>query len=220
MLEIFDSGDAPFFDWMNENPSGYVLNVRRSKAPSYPIFFHKSNCKHIGGPIDGNESDPYTSKNYIKVCSNDYEELFNWIKLNRNDSIENTVNCKDCEPDIDLNSINSIFPSEQHISIHTEGAKKRVTVNSYERDPKAREKCLEHFGYNCAICKMNFKDRYKGIEGNPIHVHHLNPISESNGERKVDPQKDLIPVCPNCHTVIHSSSDLYSIEEVREMLQN
>lgn len=156
----------------------------------------------------------------IKVCSTNPQELLNWIKRNRKNAIEHAVNCKDCEPNIHLDSINSAFPSENHIPTHTEGAKKRVTVNSYERDSKARQKCLDHFGYNCAVCEMNFKDRYKGIEGNPIHVHHLNPISESNGERKVDPLEDLIPVCPNCHAVIHSNPELYSIEEAKEMLQN
>lgn len=219
MVQEFSSEDAPFFKWMNSNPDGYVLNAKRSKTSSY-AYFHKSNCGHIGGPIEGNESDPFTAKKYIKICSTNSQELLNWVKRNRKNAIEHVVNCKDCEPEIHLDSINSAFPSENHVPIHTEGAKKKVTVNSYERDSKARQKCLEHFGYNCAVCEMNFKDRYKGIEGNPIHVHHLNPISESNGERKVDPLEDLIPVCPNCHAVIHSNPGLYSIGEAKEMLQN
>ncbi len=219
MYQVFDSEDAPFFKWMEKNPEGYVLNTKNFEKTSY-AYFHKSNCGHIGGPIEGNKSDPYTSKDYIKVCSTNPQELLYWLKNNRENAIEHIANCKDCEPNIDLNSIESIFPSEKHIPYHTEGAKNKVTINSYERNAKARKKCLKHFGYSCAVCGMNFKDQYKGIEANPIHVHHLNPISESNGERKINPTEDLIPVCPNCHAVIHSSSELYSIEEVKEMLQN
>ncbi|MDZ7720419.1 MAG: HNH endonuclease [Balneolaceae bacterium] len=219
MAQEFTSEDAPFFKWMNNNPDGFVLNTKKSEKSSY-AYFHKSNCGHIGGPIEGNGSNPYTSKDYIKVCSTDPKDLLNWIKLNRENAIEHAVNCKDCNPDIDLDSINMAYPSEQHIPSHMEGAKKEVTVNRYERDRKARKKCLEHHGYNCAVCEMNFEERYEGLEANPIHVHHLDPISQANGEREVDPKKDLVPVCPNCHAVIHATSSIYSIEEVKEMLQN
>ncbi|MDQ2907279.1 MAG: hypothetical protein M3Y81_27545 [Chloroflexota bacterium] len=37
---------------------------------------------------------------------------------------------------------------------------------------------------------------------------------------RVDPIKDLRPVCPNCHTIIHSQYPPYSIDEVRAMVRN
>jgi predicted HNH restriction endonuclease len=218
MVQEFSSGDALFFNWMDCNPNGYVLNTKRSGKSSY-AYFHKSDCGHISSPIDGNESNPYTTKDYIKICSTNSRELLDWIRNNRKNVGAKAVNCRDCKPNVNLNAINSIFPSELDIPVYAEGIKKKITVNSYERDPKARKKCLEYFGYSCAVCGINFKEKYKGIEKNPIHVHHLNPISKSNGKRKVDPIKDLIPVCPNCHTVIHSGPKLYPIERVKEMLQ-
>jgi putative restriction endonuclease len=34
-----------------------------------------------------------------------------------------------------------------------------------------------------------------------IEVHHIVPLSA--GEQVVDPAKDLIPVCANCHRMLH-----------------
>ncbi len=37
-----------------------------------------------------------------------------------------------------------------------------------------------------------------------IHVHHISFISSMKGrEHKVNPKTDLIPVCPNCHAILH-----------------
>jgi len=36
---------------------------------------------------------------------------------------------------------------------------------------------------------------------------------------KVNPVNDLIPVCPNCHWVIHLSDPPQTVEEVKALLQ-
>ena len=41
---------------------------------------------------------------------------------------------------------------------HQEGAVHRVLVNRYERDPKARAKCIEHHGACCAVCNWTSRD--------------------------------------------------------------
>jgi len=41
-----------------------------------------------------------------------------------------------------------------------------------------------------------------GLESEEV-VHHLVPISKIGKKYRVDPIKDLRPVCPNCHAVIH-----------------
>ncbi len=50
-----------------------------------------------------------------------------------------------------------------------------------------------------------------------IHVHHIKPLSEINNTYLVDPETDLIPVCPNCHAMLHRSKETLSIEELKEM---
>jgi hypothetical protein len=99
-----------------------------------------------------------------------------------------------------------------------EGATVSVTVNSYERNPKARAACLRHYGLSCVICGFNFVDRYGTAAEKIIHVHHVTPLHTVGGQYVVDPINDLRPVCPNCHAVIHSKSDALTIEKVKSML--
>lgn len=103
---------------------------------------------------------------------------------------------------------------------HVEGARRRVVVNAYERDPVARRKCLQHHGFSCVICGFDFLRFYGSAAEGFIHVHHLKPLSEIRGEYVVDPVDDLRPVCPNCHAVIHLGGRTRSIEEVHEMVRD
>jgi 5-methylcytosine-specific restriction protein A len=68
---------------------------------------------------------------------------------------------------------------------YSEGAKKRITVNSYERNNEARNKCIEIYGLNCAVCNTNFEDVYGNIGIGFIHVHHTKPLSEINNNGAV-----------------------------------
>jgi predicted HNH restriction endonuclease len=103
---------------------------------------------------------------------------------------------------------------------YREGSKRQVTVNAYERDPGAREKCIQHYGNTCVVCGLNFLTTYGSEADGFIHVHHMTPLSEIRAEYTVDPIKDLRPVCPNCHAVIHLGGVTRSIDEVRAMLRN
>ena len=98
---------------------------------------------------------------------------------------------------------------------YIEGAKKKITVNSYERDINARNKCIEIHGLNCFVCKMNFEEKYGNIGIGYIHVHHIKPLSKIKNAYKVNPETDLVPVCPNCHAMLHRSREMLSIEELK-----
>lgn len=79
----------------------------------------------------------------------------------------------------------------------------QVLVNRYERDPNKRAECLAHNGYECQICGFSFVTFYGELGRDFCHVHHIEPLSETGGERELDPTKDLIPVCANCHAMLH-----------------
>lgn len=97
-----------------------------------------------------------------------------------------------------------------------EGSSSQISINAYERNPNARIKCIEHYGYECQICKFNFEDVYGQLGKDYIHVHHLIPLSEIGENYEVNPIKDLIPLCPNCHSMIHRTKPALSIETLKE----
>ncbi len=100
-----------------------------------------------------------------------------------------------------------------------EGASRTVSVNTYERSAEARTKCIEYYGYECQICSFSFKEFYGDIGTNYIHVHHVIPLSEIKKEYKLDPIKDLIPVCANCHAMIHKTRPALQVRELMKHLK-
>jgi 5-methylcytosine-specific restriction protein A len=100
-----------------------------------------------------------------------------------------------------------------------EGASKIISVNAYERSRKARDHCIRHYGTRCCVCEMDFKERYGELGIGFIHVHHLKMLSEIGAEYEIDPIKDLRPVCPNCHAMLHRTAPPLSIDELRLRLK-
>lgn len=109
-----------------------------------------------------------------------------------------------------------LFPEVGYV----EGAARHVLVNAYERNRLARGACLRHYGRSCAACGFNFEANYGEATAGYIHVHHVIPIAQVGTEYELHPIRDLRPVCPNCHAVIHRREPPFSIEEIKHMLQN
>ena len=114
----------------------------------------------------------------------------------------------------------SLYPDEVPTSEPSiEGARRMVWVNAYERDRKKRDLCIAVHGTQCSVCEMSFGSKYGDIAEGFIHVHHLHPLSEVKEAHLVDPVKDLRPVCPNCHAVLHLGNPVFSIEELRGLMR-
>ncbi len=109
------------------------------------------------------------------------------------------------------------IPTETDPTIYMEGARVQVVSHQYERNRDARERCLEHYGYSCSVCGFDFEKVYGDIGHGVIEVHHLTPISANGQIHAVDPIRDLRPVCPNCHTMLHTRT-APSIEELKARL--
>ncbi|MEX2411380.1 MAG: HNH endonuclease [Candidatus Paceibacterota bacterium] len=99
-----------------------------------------------------------------------------------------------------------------------EGAVSQRLVNSYERNPVARQKCLEVYGCICMACGFQMDEKYGEIAKDFIHVHHTVPLSEIGKNYEVDPILDLVPLCPNCHAVIHLNNPPFTIDELIQII--
>jgi len=96
-----------------------------------------------------------------------------------------------------------------------EGRVKVITIKTYDRSPFARQQCMDCYGTTCVICGFNFEDKYGQIGKGFIHVHHLTQIADVGEEYKIDPIKDLRPVCANCHAMLHKKRPAYGIEDIK-----
>ncbi|MDD2869814.1 HNH endonuclease [Neomegalonema sp.] len=100
-----------------------------------------------------------------------------------------------------------------------EGGRLRRWVNAYERSEKARAACVAHHQPICQACRFDFGATYGAHGEGFIHVHHLKPLSEIGEAYEVDPVEDLVPLCPNCHAMIHRGPEApLSLERLREIL--
>ncbi len=103
----------------------------------------------------------------------------------------------------------------------TEGSTSLVTRSSRQRNRNARQKCIELMGAVCSICGFDFEKHYGSIGKGFIHVHHKTPISEREGNYRIDISSDLVPVCPNCHAMLHIEVDgkCLSVEELAKIVK-
>jgi hypothetical protein len=114
-----------------------------------------------------------------------------------------------------------LLPEEiSHPGNLVEGSVCTITVNAYERNTEARKRCLKRYGYTCSVCGFDFERAYGSVGKGFIHVHHLRPLAKIGREYKVDPIKDLRPVCPNCHAIIHLKRKIRTIEQVQRLLRS
>jgi hypothetical protein len=112
-----------------------------------------------------------------------------------------------------------IFPDEISPDVsYIEGSSRQALVNAYERSAAARKKCIDHHGSVCRVCSIDFKRVYGEIGAGFIHVHHTKPLSTIGSSYEVDPIQDLVPVCPNCHAMLHRREPPLSIEELRALI--
>lgn len=117
----------------------------------------------------------------------------------------------DLDPDI-LDTSNETF---------FEGAKRQVMVNGYERDQHARQQCIKIHGTACDVCGIDFGKIYGELGKGFIHVHHIVPIHTIGEGYQVNPATDLVPVCPNCHAMLHRgmNGEARSVEELKTILK-
>lgn len=104
-----------------------------------------------------------------------------------------------------------VLPLEEII---TEGRLITRNVKTRERSSRLRMIAIEHFTHDniisCDCCGFNFSTVY-GIEYGMdcIEIHHIKPIFQYKGdtfEQVVNKAlQNLLPVCPNCHRVIHKN---------------
>ena len=110
--------------------------------------------------------------------------------------------------------------SEQEVPGEVEGTPVWRTHRTYERNTRNRARAILQHGNVCHGCGFSFDSFYTSEHARGyIEVHHLRPLSE--GPRTVNPYEDLIPLCANCHRMVHKSAERWlSLNELRQIIES
>lgn len=124
-----------------------------------------------------------------------------------------------------LGMVLALLPTEQIRSDdqsavvgYPEGGLERIEVNRYERSAINRALCIATKGTRCAICSFDFERTYGPLGADFIVVHHVIPVSKLGPNYRVNPATDLVPVCPNCHAMLHRRDPPLGLEELRALM--
>lgn len=110
----------------------------------------------------------------------------------------------------------SLVWEDEHADSRYEGAVIVKESRAYERSRFNRAVCLSQYGFQCRGCGQDMDEKYGPLSIEVIDVHHIVPVSQMGGPKKLDPLRDLVPLCPNCHRVVHSEKQPLSVSELRK----
>lgn len=164
-----------------------------------PLSFSALKDKGLEGNIQGVRRLENTMEG-----SNLYAHIMNYVNLDQ----------------IEISEMSEIITSDL-TSIVTEGEKKKYFTYKYERNPKLREKAIEIHGCYCKACGFDFEENYGVLGKGYIEVHHVKPLYSLEKPVEVNPKNDLIPLCANCHRMMHrSKSDILALSDLQEVIKN
>ncbi len=125
----------------------------------------------------------------------------------------------------DLIDENIIVLNENLTEEITEGAVKTTQAKIRERSSKLRNAAIEHYSHDgvidCNACYFNFENKYGELGEGYIEIHHTKPLYTRMEEalRIEDALEHVIPLCANCHRMVHRKKEPISIENLKEHIK-
>lgn len=113
---------------------------------------------------------------------------------------------------------------DEHLYEKVEGKNVIAIHKRYERNSalikKIKAKRLQDDPIlQCEVCGFSFMETYGEIGKGFIEAHHLNPLSERDGEQ-ITKKDEIALVCSNCHNMLHKGDPVFEIDELKKMLNN
>lgn len=103
-------------------------------------------------------------------------------------------------------------------TFRVEGTSTQILTRKYERSRFNRNIAIQIHGISCVACGFNFRNFYGAAGEGVIEVHHLVPVHLMTEASVVDPRTELVPLCSNCHTLVHRIDPPYTLTELRDFV--
>lgn len=105
---------------------------------------------------------------------------------------------------------------------YAEGERLHLETSYFRRNPALRAAAIQIHGPRCAACSFDFEVVYGAAGAGYIEIHHLDPLAErvatagqSSSQTSVN---DVVPLCANCHRVVHRRRPALSLAELKAAL--
>lgn len=200
----------------DEEIGNYIFSVEGDLGifSGKSVYIKEEHLKDIKNDLDINVYD--ISERSGKLAIFRQEKLEEYILSYENHLSSKTV----------INAIRDyiINLEEDNVSIvettpETEGKKLFYYTSKYERKPSNRKAAIEAHGTTCFGCGFNFGDHYGKRGEGYIEIHHVKPLYSLDGEVEVDVDKELIPLCSNCHRMVHrSKKDVLTLDDLKRII--
>lgn len=181
----------------------FSVNILESEREQIEVSFSQSFIDNEGNNEDTHVLPPLDSSNRVREYnhySNEMKDSENLRKLY--EKVKSDIESKEVEERARL-----------------EGTKVSYHMNKYERNSENRVKAIEIHGLNCCACGFNFEEVYGERGEGFIEIHPIKPLSTLEEAVLIDPERDLVPLCANCHRMVHRKKDeVLTIEELKALL--
>lgn len=117
-------------------------------------------------------------------------------------------------------SLLPLEPAEQEPALgEAEGGSYQALVTKNERSKINRAACIALQGMKCKVCGFDFEKVYGPIGFGYIEVHHVESVALLPPGTVLDPGKDLVPLCSNCHSMAHKRRPApYTVDELKAII--
>lgn len=132
----------------------------------------------------------------------------------------------ECDDLLTSNVNQKVIPLTEFVR---EGGSRRIERLVRERSARLRDVAREYFQDSkdgllyCKCCNFEFSHHYyPNFSDSCIEIHHIKPIHSYEGDdfdkTIADALKNMLPVCPNCHRVIHKNK--IGAEQIKSFISN
>lgn len=101
-----------------------------------------------------------------------------------------------------------------------EGNVRRALIRRYERSRSNRAIAIMTHGRACTACGFDFSATYGEWARDYVEIHHLEPVHLMDAPRVVNPVEELVPLCANCHRMVHRADPPISPSELKAKMES
>lgn len=181
----------------------------------------------------------YTVSSAIELLKNldiDAQEIIGYLQLLNDEhsiktenahevnniSVYDEINKEETPLEVNISTTNITFINKNNVATekyYLDGELHSRLHTLTESDPGNRQITIDYHGPLCKACGFDFEKTYGDHGKSFIEIHHIEPVFQLGKPKTIDPITDLVPLCSNCHSMIHRQrKQPLSLKELKSII--